>query len=237
MQAMRAALDAELKGQRDATWERHQKRRDDLDARTDVAIDRARAEIKAAYRPKWRNLYFNQKREARHVARLAGNVFERAVYVYQNRDWLGGAGKPLTMRQMMSLVRSPARLGQRVGQLHEQQRRELARQSKFETKSLTDAIWHRHKSDMGHMRDVQLAERQAERDAQALQRKSVSFAMAKATLVSEHANTPRPFLRGPPPLSPRQPQINRAPPPEGAREAQAQRRPPEPPPVSPAVGN
>ncbi len=197
MRAMRAGLDAELKTERDATWQRHQKQRDDLDARSKAGVDQARDHIKSIYKPQWRNLYFNQKKEARYVARLAGDLFERASYVYQYRERLAGTGKPLTVGQMLSYIRAPARLQQRIGDLHEQERRALARQSKAESKALTDAVWQRHKGGMALMRDVQLGERQSEKAAQAQRRPSISFDLAKAALTAEHENAPRPFHRAP----------------------------------------
>ena len=217
MRAMRAALDAEMKGQRVATWARHTAARDALDKQTDSQVDAARESVRATYKPKWRQLYSAQRKEARLVDRLSGNLLDRAAFVYQNRERLGGARGPLTLRQMLPLIRSGKLLSKRVANLHEQERRALARQSKFESKALTDAIWQRHKFAMGSLRDRQSAERQSEKDAQVARRQSVSFAMAKASLATERANAPRPFVRSPPPPPERQP----APPLERFHEAQA----------------
>lgn len=204
MKAMRAGLDAELKTARDVTWQRQSRERDALDVKSETAVDQARQYVKDRFRPRWRDLYSAQKKEAKHVARVSGNLLERAVYVYANRERLGG-GRPLTARQMLAMIRSPARLQQRVGQIHEQDRRQLARQSKTATNELTDVMWQRHRLEFTALRDRQTAERHAERDAQATQRKDVSFGAAKATLAAERENTARPIYRAPEPGPARQP--------------------------------
>ena len=198
MKAMRASLDAELKSAREVTWQRQTRERDALDVKSKAAVDQARGYVKDQFRPKWRDLYSSQKKEAKYVARIAGNLLERAVYVYANRERLGGS-RPLTPRQMLTLIRSPAKLQQRVGHIHEQDRRQLARQSKTATKDLTDVMWQRHRLEFTALRDRQTGERQAERDAQATQRKDVSFGAAKATLAAEHVNAARPVHRAPQP--------------------------------------
>ncbi|WP_428295702.1 relaxase/mobilization nuclease domain-containing protein [Hyphomicrobium sp.] len=225
MRIMRATLDAELKVERDATWARHEKARDALDAETDAKVELARANIRDKYRPKWRSLYGAQRREARYVDRIAGNLFERAAFVYHNRERLGPAGIQLTLRQMLPLIRSGKLLQKRVANIHEQERRALARQSKTDSKELTGAIWQRHKFAMTALRDRQSAERQHEKDAQALRRKSISFAMAKAALVMERENAPRSYHRAPDLTPERKPM----PPPERFREAPPKAA--EPPPV------
>ncbi len=225
MRAMRAGIDAELKVQRDATWARQEKARDALDAETDAKVEHVRANVRDKYKPKWRSLYGAQRREARYVDRIAGNLFERAAYVFDNRERLGSGGKSLTLRQMLPLIRSGKQLQRRVANIHEQERRALARQSKTEGKELTGALWQRHKFMMTALRDRQATERHAEKDAQTLRRKSVSFAMAKAALATELANAQRPFQRPPDPIPERQPM----PPPERFREAPPKAA--EPPPV------
>lgn len=217
MRAMRATLDAQLKSDRDATWARHQKARDVLDTRTDAAVEQARESVREQFRPQWRRLYAAQKKEARHVDGLAGDLLGRAAYVFQNRERLGQAGKPLTLRQMLPMIRSGKQLSARVAHLHEKERRTLARSSKFQTKELTEVIWSRHKAEMTSLRDRQAAERQSERDAQFDRRKSVSFEMAKASIVAERAAAPRAFVKAPEPRSLRE----AAPRPERFHEAQA----------------
>jgi len=199
MKALRTTLDAEIKTARDATWARHTKERDVVDARSEAAVDQARQRVKAIYRPQWRNIYTAQRKEAKAVERISGNLLERAVYVYQNRERLGVAGKALTPKQMLPLIRSSRKLLSRVASIHERERRTLARASKSESKAMTDVIWRRHKEDMGSLRDKHSAERQAERDGQAVQRKSVSLELAKASLSADRAAAPRPFQPAPAP--------------------------------------
>lgn len=209
MRAMRSAIDVELKAQRDATSGRHMAQRDMLDKQTDAQIDVARDRVKTAYKPRWRALYAAQRREARLVDGLSGNLLDRAAFVYRNRERLGGARGPLSVKQMLPLIRSQKKLSQRIVSIHEVERRSLARQSKMESRELTGAIWARHRASMTALRDRQSIERQTERNAQAQKRQSVSFALAKAAIVAEKANEPRPFVRPPPPT------------PERFREAQA----------------
>lgn len=197
MKALRASLDAELKAVREVTWERHAKQRDALDAATETEIDAARTRVSEAYKPQWRNLYRYQRKEMRHVEKISGNLLDRAAYVYRNRERFGTARKPLSLREMTPLIRSPARLQKRVVAVHERERRELAREVKLETKGLTDRIWAQHRMRFDLLRDRQAGERKAERDVQTERRRSVSFAMAKAALVREREERalalPRPF--------------------------------------------
>jgi hypothetical protein len=197
MRVMRAALDAAHKGQRDATWARQESERDALDAKTDGAVESARQAVKDKYRPRWRSLYSSQQKEARAVDRLGGNLLDRAAFVFKNRERLGVAGKPLTLRQMLPLIRSTKNLSKRVANIHEQERRSLAREAKFEAKEHTQPILDGHKMRMSLIRDRHTAERQSQKDAMVVSRQSVSFAMAKAAIVSERALEPRPFVRTP----------------------------------------
>jgi len=229
MRAMRASLDAEMKTVRDATWARHSRERDILDYKTETAIEAGRRQVQDRYRPRWRNLYRNQKKEARHVERLSGDLLERAAYVYQNRERLGGSNGPLTLRQMLPLIRSGKKLQARVGQIHEQERRALAREAKSESKAMADLALHRHRAEFNALRDRQTGERQSERDAQAARRQSVSFALAKAALIKEHEAArplaePRPLRRSaePMPLQQRFREATAPPPPAPAPQAEQQ---------------
>ena len=96
------------------------------------------------------------------------------------------------MRQMLPLIRSGDRLRRRLAQVHEQERRAMARRQKTDTKVLTDRIWEQHRYKFALLRDRQSAERETERQALAEQRKGVSFAHAKAALMVEREDTPMP---------------------------------------------
>lgn len=228
MKALRVSLDAELKAAREVTWKRHTRQRDALDAATDTEIDAARTRVSEAYKPQWRNLYRYQRKEMRQVETLSGNLLDRAAYVYQNRERFGTAGRPLSLREMTPLIRSPARLQKRVVSVHERERRELAREAKLETKALTDRIWAQHRMRFDLLRDRQAGERKAERDAQTERRRSVSFAMAKAALVREREERtlaiPRPFKVPDRPASLPQRFRDAAAPPENASEIIAEQQ-------------
>lgn len=202
MRAMRAGLDQEISAARQASWDRHSHERDELDGRTEAAIDHARAHVSERFRPQWRDLYRAQKKEERLVGRIADRMLERAAFVYANRERLG-KGVPLTMRQMVRLIRSGDALAKRLHQVHEQERRSLAREQKADTKVLTDRIWEIHRGRFEALRQRQAAERQVERGEQAAQRKGISFALAKASLLIEQENAPqlppepRPIKRDP----------------------------------------
>jgi hypothetical protein len=214
MRAMRQTLDAGLKAARDATWQRQSQQRDALDAETDVKIDTARTRVADRYRPRWKSLYRHQKREERQVAGLSGNLFERAAFVIQNKERLFGSSK-MTPKSMMQLILSPKRLQKRVADLHLRERREMAREEKTEKKQLTDVILDYHKGAMQLLTARHTAERQREKNAQTLQRGTISFDLAKAALADARATIPRPFVRAPDPRPERQPMPppERAPPP------------------------
>lgn len=192
LKSMRAPMEAELKAARGATWDRQQAERDELDSRSEAAVDHARAHMKERYRRRWRDLYRAQKKEERRATSLRGNLLERAAFVYARREHLGAAGAPLTLRQMMPLIRSENKLTRRLQQVHEKERRTLARHQKLETKILTDTIWSNHRFLFAALRDRQAAERAAEKEQQAAKRNSVSFAHAKAALANEYDVQPLP---------------------------------------------
>jgi len=137
MKQMRAALDAASTAKRDSTWQRQTTERAAVDARHDAADTAARAYVRAQYKPRWRNLYSAQKSEDKAVRRISGSLLDRAAYVFQNRERLGVAGKPLTPKEMLLLIRSPQRLLTPLGNIHMQERRALAREATAQTRNLT----------------------------------------------------------------------------------------------------
>ena len=116
----------------------------------------------------------------------------------------------------------------------------MARQQKSETKVLTDVIWQRHRERFDALRVRQSAERQAEREQQAAQRRSISFELAKATLVVEREAMPepmpepRPIKRGPErvPLRELFEEAGTSPPPPISREFDKAAKPDAPAPLS-----
>ena len=200
----RKDIDQRLRDLRDAVWRDYGDRLDGLwwqqQQAWKAAIahtkerDRAiRADIRAKYKHKWRNLYYQQRKETRHVERISGNIFERAVYVFTHRRTLGSFDKPLTRRQMIALITSGERLKRRVAAIHRRDREGMARQSKLESRALTEPLWATHKQNMDFMKARQTAERRSMRRERDAAKKTMSFDAAKQSLAAEQDNAPREF--------------------------------------------
>ncbi|MCK1281770.1 relaxase/mobilization nuclease domain-containing protein [Bradyrhizobium sp. 61] len=147
---------------RDVTWERQQRERDALDDVSQAKHDAIRARMREEARPKWRQLYRDQAKEMRFVTERASHPFERAVFVFRNRERLGG-GKPLTFRQMFRHIVSTNSLAKTLGRIHERERQSLARDGKTKTRALTDNIWQKHKTEFSALKEWQTAEREQQR--------------------------------------------------------------------------
>jgi len=184
MKRLRAQLDLSHKIERGVTWERQRRERDALDKNTDAAIDNARTHMRERFRPQWREIYKAQGKEARIVARTATHPFERACFVFRNRDRLGHARR-LSFREMVGLIVSGKRLTRAIKATHRRERRALAQDEKIQTKQLTERIWVIHRERFHTIRYRQNAERDAERSHQRLEAKDISFAHAKADLIKE----------------------------------------------------
>jgi hypothetical protein len=200
----RKEIEQRLKDLRDAVYQEYGNRADGLwwnqqqawKAATQQTKqrDRAiRADIRAKYKHKWRNLYHQQRRETRHVERISGNIFERAVYVFTHRRTLGSFDKPLTRRQLWALITSGDRLKRRVAAIHKRDREGLARQPKLEAKALTEPLWSMHKQNLDFMKARQTVERRGLRRERDAAKKAVSFENAKQSLAAEQDNAPRPY--------------------------------------------
>lgn len=161
--ALRRAVEQTDKIARDVTWQRHVRERDELDAKSQATSDRVRTHMRDEARPKWRTLYREQALENRYLARQATHPFERAVFVFRNRERLGGA-KPLTFRQMFRHIVSGKTLAKTMATVHERERQKLAREVKTKTRERTDRIWQRHKTEFDALRTQQAAERQQQRE-------------------------------------------------------------------------
>ncbi len=116
-------------------------------------------------RPKWRELSRQQAVEKRLITRRATHSFERAVFVFRNRERLG-SGKLLTFRQMVRHILSPNALSKTLDRVHERERQSLARDVKTKTRALTDNIWQRHRAAFAKLKETQAAERDAQRERQ-----------------------------------------------------------------------
>jgi hypothetical protein len=195
MKCLRAQLDLTHKIERGLTWERQRRERDALDTNTKSAADHARGVTRQTYRPLWREMYRAQAKEIKIVQKTATHPFERAVFVFRNRNRLG-RGKPLSWQQMARMILSGKRLNQALQSAHERERRGLARTEKLDIKQRMDRIYGIHREKLHALAERQATERAAERGHQQLARKDISFARARQDLVREHAlprpPTPRP---------------------------------------------
>ena len=115
MSRLRAEMDLAHKGQRDQLWQRQQRVRTELGDNTQAAADHARGYVRAQFRPRWKNLYRAQRSECKFLANAT--LLERAVFVFSRRERLG-LRKPLSLRQAISLIRSPGKLLNRIEAVH-----------------------------------------------------------------------------------------------------------------------
>lgn len=175
-------------------WKRQLAERERLDESTEGAVDHARSAVFDHYRPQWRELYRSHKKEAKHLQKSATHPFERAVYVFRQRERLG-QGKPLTRLQMIRLILNPDRLLKRVEAVQQKERRTLASAEKSEKRVATKRLWEQHKFKFEKLKERQSAERKAARaDHEAQLRFVVTFDLAKETLLAERraAEAPAP---------------------------------------------
>ncbi len=181
MKRLRAEMNVGHKAIRNATWEHQKRERNELDRNCKAACQHAREHIEQLYRPRWRELYRAQKKEIRTVEREATHPFERAVFVFRNRERLG-YGKRLSIRQMVSLIRHQGKLLDRLDAVHAKERRTLAQAEKVEKAVLVEPILIKHENAFARLRDRQALERTAERDAHFAATRSITFAQAKASM-------------------------------------------------------
>jgi hypothetical protein len=183
MSRLRAELDLISKTERSELWRRQEQARAAFDDNSQAAADHAKAYVKAQFKPQWRDLYRVQRREAKYVEGCT-TVFERAVFVFGQRERLG-RGKPLTVRQMLPLIRDQGKLLDRVEAVHERERRGLAQIEKAEANIYTGRIWTQHREKFDRLKSDQAAERDTLRQDHFARTRSVSLNMAKASLVAD----------------------------------------------------
>jgi hypothetical protein len=170
---------------RKAMTAQHRADREALYQGTVAAVDHARSSVFARYRPQWRDLYRAHKSETKHLLRAATHPFERAVFVYSQRQRLGN-GKPLTIRQMFQLIMKPDRLLQRVEAIQNKERRSLARAEKADKKQISERLWLQYRTRIDTVREQQKEERFAMvREREAHLRTVVTFALAKESLTAD----------------------------------------------------
>lgn len=166
-------------------WKRQLAERDHLDKSTEGAVDQARRGVFERYRPQWRDLYRSHKKELKHLTQVATHPFERAVYVFTQRERLG-QGKSLTLRQMVGLIMKPERLQRRVEAVQQKERRSLASTEKSDKRVVSRKLWDQHRAKFDSLRQQQQSERKAARSERESQlRFVVTFDLAKETLLAE----------------------------------------------------
>lgn len=171
--------------QRADLWKRQLGERDILDQNTQAAIDHVRTAVFERYRPQWRELYRSQKKELKRLQQEATHPFERAVFVFSQRERLGN-GKPLSFREMVQLILKPERLMKRVDAVHQKERRSLAGAEKTEKRAVTKLLWEQHKARFDVLRTRQQQERIAARSEHEAQLRSVvTFDFARESLLAE----------------------------------------------------
>lgn len=192
MKEMRARYEQPHKLERGILAAKHREQRQALWQNTKAASDNAREHIKARYKSVWRDLYREQRREARQLDMRRNHPLERAVYVFLNRQRLSG-GKPLDMKQMAGLILKPNKLLSHVDKMHERERRKLARIQSADTHQHTAVIMAQHRIKADRLSAEQSNEREAQWAAQReIKEISISFTLAKQELIAEHQIRPPP---------------------------------------------
>ncbi len=161
MKEMRARYEQPHMLERGILAAKHREDRQALWQNTRAATDNARAHIKVRYKTDWREICRAQRQEFRQIDTRRNHPFERAVYVFLNRDRLGG-GKPLTMKQMAGLILKPGKLIAHVEEMHERERRGLARAQSAEVLKHTDIIMAQHRIKADRPSAQQASEREAQ---------------------------------------------------------------------------
>jgi hypothetical protein len=184
MKRLRAEMDLHHKVERNATWQRQKKERDAVDANTKAAVTNTREHLAKKYRPHWRDLYRVQRKEMKHVEGTATHPFERAVYVFSQRERLGH-GKSLTLRQVLPLIANQGKLLDAVERMHGRERRQLAQMQKVEQKGYAEKIWEHHERRFDKLIEQQAAERAIERAHHHQLTRAVTFQDAKASLLKD----------------------------------------------------
>lgn len=173
MKAMRAEIDAQIKLEKNATWQHQLAERDALDAQTEAAIDEAMQNVKAHYKPYWRQMYQAHRRERRYV---------KQVVAYEA---LQALNKPLSAKEAMDAVLNPKNPVADLAREHEQARRALGLQQRADAKLYSNAIMEWHREQFEDLKRRQAQERQQQSAELFPRTREVSFEAAKASLQAE----------------------------------------------------
>ena len=157
--------------QREGLWQRHVQERNGLEAATHARVAADREASKAKFQPQWRALYRQQDIQKRILTQaIKGGIFDRACFVFSNRDFLSKAG-PLRLRDLARLCLSSKALKARVERVHTGERAALAKWERKLSDTAVGIAWREHAEAFSVMRSRQQLERdglvyvqQAERD-------------------------------------------------------------------------
>ena len=182
MSRLRAEMDPAHKAELGSLWEKQQAARFVLDRNTDAAEERASQHLKQEFKPRWRALYREQKRELNYVA--GANIFERAVFVFSQRERLG-LRQPLSFKSAVSLITNPGKLLDRLERTQKQERRNLGQVQHAGLRVFADRIWADHRTRMDKLIAEQAHERRSMRDQHHARTRGISLHLAKASLSAE----------------------------------------------------
>ncbi len=144
---------------RAALWAKQLKEREALEAKTKARVGADRAAARTKCQPQWRALYQRQGVQSRMVAEAnRGGIFERACFVFANREFLAKAGA-LRLRDIARLCLSGKALAQRVERIHRGERTALATWERKLSDGVAHIAWREHMQDFRIMRSRQRLER------------------------------------------------------------------------------
>ena len=196
MMALRSTLERDLKALRNQAWEKQATARAALEVESEARIEKTRVQVKDKFRPQWRVLYNKQWWENSKAERECSTVRGRIAFVLRNREYLAEVSGSLPWRKMVSLFTSKAAVLKQLGAVHEGRRRDLARYAKdilnLQLKSERTQLANK----LSALQYVHKKEQSREADIASASRKGITFDLAKASLVAEQDNAPRPFVRG-----------------------------------------
>ena len=138
--------------ERSDLWQKQSRERAALEAKTEARIKQDRVAAKEKFKPQWRTLYQNQDRQTRVVAQAnKGGIFERACFVFSNREFLAKGGKLRTL-DVFKLCLSPKALTQRVRRVQQGERKALGQWEQKLSDGAVRISWQFHLVDLQIMR-------------------------------------------------------------------------------------
>lgn len=187
----------------DKLYAKHASERRTLDAKTENRIASDRAAAAEKFRPRWRVLYRHQAEQMRMVVKAnKGGLFERACFVFANRDFLQKAGK-LRARDMAWLALSPKALRKRVDTIHRGERAALSQWERKLSDGAARIALREHAQDLQILRSRQQLEMDVLAYSQKVERENAARARAEAERVRAQSSVV---------LQPPEPSVNLAPP-------------------------